>query len=148
MLVPCFVVSAEKMQTTSFSSRQTPPPLEKGVRRWALVLPGFCGHDGLGQRTAPLIQSVLLVWKAFCSMDMESPCRQCQRLLAGGLVSLDASAPVHPAEGTHRPLQSVYPLSQLYEMNLGWSCVSALVQSTNPSLIHPTCLVFRGGTFT
>lgn len=61
------------------------------------LLSGFCGHDGLVQRATPLIRwPVPLLWrKTFYSMDMEIPCRQCQPLLAGGMVSLDAAAPVH-----------------------------------------------------
>lgn len=41
-LVPCF------------SGR--PLPLEQGVCPRTLVLPGFCGHDGLSQRAVPLIR--------------------------------------------------------------------------------------------
>lgn len=73
---------------------------------------GFCGHDGLGQRAVPLIRSVLLVWRERLSTAWM------WRFLAGNASNCwqVAWCPVHPAESAHKPLQSVYPLSQLYEM--------------------------------
>ena len=112
-------------------------------------LSGFCAHDLLAQRVTPLIRpSVLLLWrKTFCSMVMEIPSRQCQQLLTGGVVSLDAAASVH-IPGCHRLL---CPTSS-EDTDMRWPHRNnleflPLVKTTHLSLACPTCSVFSCGKF-